>query len=163
MAYFQLIDTVCFSFQANRQNAINLINVKETVITDTYLMYQTYPQKSPDSQLTYQIVSPPTSGVLLLSSSGLDLSSGMPPTSSARKLRLGSTFSQVDLLAGHLKYRLTTLSSKSSLDDSFTFRVSTKEDQVTYCKYCVSIATIICLFVVSMRFFRYNCIFCRQY
>ena len=58
-----------FIFQAQRQNAINLINVKETVITDTYLMYQTYPQPSPDTEIVYQIITPPKQGVLLLSSS----------------------------------------------------------------------------------------------
>ena len=87
--------------QAQRQNAINLINVKETVITDTYLMYQTYPQTSPDSHIIFTLISPPKSGVLLLSSSGKDLLSNAAPV--ALKLRSGSTFNQVDLLSGHLK------------------------------------------------------------
>ena len=111
--------------QAQRQNAINLINVKEAVITDTYLMYQTYPQTSPDSHIIFTLISPPKSGVLLLSSSGKDLLSN---TAVAVKLRSGSTFNQVDLLSGHLKYKLTTLSQHQSLDDTFSFRVSIKSD-----------------------------------
>ena len=39
------------------------------------------------------------------------------------KLRQGSTFTQVDLLSGHLKYRLTNMNTKKSLDDIFTFKV----------------------------------------
>ena len=112
--------------QAQRQNAINLINVKETVITDTYLMYQTYPQTSPDSHIIFTLISPPKSGVLLLSSSGKDLLSNAAPV--ALKLRSGLTFNQVDLLSGHLKYKLTTMSQHKSLDDTFSFRVSIKSE-----------------------------------
>ena len=121
------LNRVPFIFQqAQRQNAINLINVKETVITDTYLMYQTYPQTSPDSHIIFTLISPPKSGVLLLSSSGKDLLSNAAPV--ALKLRSGSTFNQVDLLSGHLKYKLTTLSQHKSLDDTFSFRVSIKSE-----------------------------------
>ena len=110
--------------QAQRQNAINLINVKETVITDTYLMYQTYPQSSEDSEVIYTLLSPPSKGLLLLSSSGSDLLS----SSAAVKLRPGSTFNQVDLLSGHLKYKLTALNDQTSLDDVFTFKVGVHSD-----------------------------------
>ena len=73
------------------QNAIKLINVQETVITDTHLMYQTFPQKTRDADVTYSIVSPPQNGVLLLSSStGHDSTFSTP-----QKLRAESTFSQV--------------------------------------------------------------------
>ena len=95
--------------QAKRQNAINLVNVKETVITDTYMMYQTYPQALPDSQIIYTLTSCPRSGVLLLSSSGSNLLANTA-TPLAIKLREGSIFNQVDLLSGHLKYKLTSIS-----------------------------------------------------
>ena len=98
--------------------------MKETVITDTYLMYQTYPQNSPDAEIVYQIITPPKQGVLLLSSSRLEFSR----SSSDAKLRQGSTFNQVDLLSGHLKYRLTASNIKKSLDDKFTFKVGVKSD-----------------------------------
>ena len=95
------------------------------MITDTYLMYQTYPQLSRDADITYTVVSPPKSGVLLLSSSGTDLLS----SSATVKPRQGSTFSQVDLLSGHLKYKLTTLSTHQSLDDVFAFKVTVRPDE----------------------------------
>ena len=70
----------------------------------------------------------------MLSSSGQDLSliGGVPSGATPLKLRSGSVFSQVDLLAGHLKYRLTATSTKTSLDDTFSFRVMTNKDQVDY-------------------------------
>ncbi len=109
-----------------KQNAANLINVKETVITDTYLMYQTYPQSSADSDIIYQLMTPPKSGILMLSSSGLDL---LSTSSGAVKLKTGSIFNQVDLLSGHLKYKLTNnLRHANSLDDDFTFKVSLRSE-----------------------------------
>ena len=62
----------------------------------------------------------------MLSSSGKDLLSNAAPV--ALKLRSGSTFNQVDLLSGHLKYKLTTMSQHKSLDDTFSFRVSIKSE-----------------------------------
>ena len=86
-------------------------------------MYQTYPQQSADAEIVYQIITPPKQGVLLLSSSRLEFS-----RNSDAKLRQGSTFNQVDLLSGHLKYRLTSSNIKKSLDDKFTFKVGVKSD-----------------------------------
>jgi hypothetical protein len=73
------------------QNAIKLINVQETVITDSHLMYQTFPQKTRDSDFVFTVVSPPQHGSLLLSTSA-----GNDATfSSPQKLRAESTFTQV--------------------------------------------------------------------
>jgi hypothetical protein len=73
------------------QNAIKLINVQETVITDTHLMYQTFPQKSRDSEIVFTVVSPPQHGVLLLATNvGLDSAFASP-----QKLRTDTTFTQV--------------------------------------------------------------------
>ena len=89
------------------------------MITDTYMMYQTYPQVLPDSHIIYTLTSCPKKGILLLSSSGNDISV---------KLRAGSRFNQVDLLSGHLKYKLTTPSHHKSLEDTFSFKVSVKSE-----------------------------------
>jgi hypothetical protein len=73
------------------QNAIKLINVQETVITDSHLMYQTFPQKTRDSDFVFTVVSPPQHGSLLLSTSaGNDATFSTP-----QKLRAESTFTQV--------------------------------------------------------------------
>ena len=74
--------------------------------------------------LVYQIITPPKQGVLLLSSSRHDVMS----RSTDAKLRQGSTFNQVDLLSGHLKYRLTAMNIKKSLDDTFTFKVGVNSE-----------------------------------
>jgi len=73
------------------QNAIKLINVQETVITDSHLMYQTFPQKTRDSEIVFTLVSPPQHGLLLLSTStGHDSTFSTP-----QKLRTDMTFTQV--------------------------------------------------------------------
>ena len=132
------IKIISNTIRERRGNAIRLINIRETVITDTHLMYQTYPHESSDSAFRYSIVSPPKYGVLLLSTSGQDLSTNSPSGSNSdmlgmnvrpKELSIDSEFSQLDLLAGHLKYRLSKHYTKP-VDDSFTFRVSTV-DQTT--------------------------------
>ena len=132
------IKIISNTIRERRANAIRLINIRETVITDTHLMYQTYPHESPDSAFRYSIVSPPKFGVLLLSTSGQDLSTSSPSGGTSdilgmdirpKELSIDSEFSQLDLLAGHLKYRLSKHFTKP-IDDSFTFRVAT-EDQTS--------------------------------
>ena len=132
------IKIISNTIREQRSNALRLINIRETVITDTHLMYQTYPHESPDSVFRYSIVSPPKHGVLLLSTSGQDLSTNSPSGGGGssnsgaingmdirpKELSTDSEFSQLDLLAGHVKYRLSKRYSKP-IDDSFTFRVST--------------------------------------
>ena len=128
------IKIISNTIREQRSNALRLINIRETVITDTHLMYQTYPHESPDSVFRYSIVSPPKHGVLLLSTSGQDLSTNSPSGGGGssnsgaingmdirpKELSTDSEFSQLDLLAGHVKYRLSKRYSKP-IDDSFTF------------------------------------------
>ena len=127
------IKIISNTIRERRVNALRLINIRETVITDTHLMYQTYPHESPDSAFRYSIVSPPKHGVLLLSMSGQDLSTNSASGGSSdtlgmdarpKELSTDSEFSQLDLLAGHLKYRLSAHYTKP-IDDAFTFRVAT--------------------------------------
>ena len=123
------IKIISNTIRERRANAVKLFNVRETVITDTHLMYQTLPHHSPDSDFTYTIITPPKFGRLLLSSIGQDLSSsraGSTSSSTPVILNADSKFSQLDLLAGHLKYKLTDRFTKT-IDDSFTFKVSTPE------------------------------------
>ena len=121
------------------------------MITDTYMMYQTYPQALPDSSIIYTLISCPQSGMLLLSSSGNDLlANAASPV--AVKLRAGSIFSQVDLLSGHLKYKLTTLSKHQSLEDSFSFRVSVKSEGRTLSPIEV------CIYIGSIKYQLFCCI-----
>ena len=129
------IKIISNTIRERRANVLRLINIGETVITDTHLMYQTFPHESPDSAFRYTIVSPPKYGVLLLSTSGQDLPSNSPSGSSSntlgidrrpKELSIDSEFSQLDLLAGHLKYRLSKRYMKA-IDDSFTFRVATQD------------------------------------
>ena len=85
------ISIISNTIRPKRQNAIKLINVQETVVTDSHLMYQTFPQKTRDAEIVFTIVVPPQYGQLLLSSS-----SGHDSTfSTPQKLRTDSTFTQV--------------------------------------------------------------------
>ena len=74
-----------------RNIPVKMLNIRETVITDTYLMYQTQPERTPDSDIFYTIVTPPKEGVLLLIPSGGDINQLKP-----LKLRKDSTFNQVN-------------------------------------------------------------------
>ena len=120
------IKIISNTIRGRRANAVKLINVRETVITDTHLMYQTLPHATPDAAFIYTIVEPPKFGQLLLSSIGQDLSSRSGSVFKPVLLQADSRFSQLDLLAGHLKYKLTDRYSKP-IDDAFTFRVATTE------------------------------------
>lgn len=114
-----LIDFVTLRVRAIRNVQVQLRTVQETVITDTYLMYQTFPRESEDSEILYSLQTLPRHGALLLTPSGL----GDHPQQ-ARKLRAGAKFSQVDLLSGRLKYRLFR-KVDTPIDDSFAFVVTT--------------------------------------
>ena len=118
------IDFITLEVQALRNNPVRMMSVSEAVITDTHLMYQTFPQSSPDAEIFYSIETPPRHGMLLLTV----MPSGEGTHQQDRELRTGSTFSQVDLLAGFLKYRMRRKVSQP-LDDSFTFVVQTSEQK----------------------------------
>ena len=125
------INFITLQVQAIRNNPVQLINVQETVITDTYLMYQTFPKRSDDSEIFYSIESAPQHGVLLLTQATGDFSQSQP-----RKLKGDSRFSQVDLLAGHLKYRLLRKAFQP-LDDAFTFVVQTSDQKSAVQKFVI--------------------------
>ncbi|TRY66991.1 hypothetical protein TCAL_11761 [Tigriopus californicus] len=118
------INFITLQVQALRNLPLKLINVRETVITDSHLMYQTFPQRSEDSEVYYTIQSAPKHGALLLTQAGTD---GL--TQQERELRADSSFSQVDLLAGFLKYRLFRHVAQKALDDNFSFVVQTVEQK----------------------------------
>ena len=75
-------------------------------------LLQTFPQRTDDAEITYTVIDPPIHGQISLTRGGLE------PV----KLRSNSRFSQVDLLSGHLKYKLSR-KVFSPVDDQFTFTV----------------------------------------
>ena len=111
------VDFVTLQVRAIRNVPVQLSYVQETVITDTYLQYQTFPRESDEAEILYSIESLPRHGVLLLAVGDMGQQS--------RKLRAGSKFSQLDLLSGRLKYRIKSSSRDSRVDDAFTFFVRT--------------------------------------
>lgn len=105
-----------------RNVPVKLINVRDTFISDTYLMYQTHPELSDDAQILYSIVSPPREGMLLLTR----VTFNGDVTNRPVELRKDSSFSQVDLLSGHLKYQLLER-VRQPVEDSFSFVVRVGE------------------------------------
>ena len=84
------------------------MNVQETVITDTHLLYRAGGSGSEtteaSSNIVYELTRSPARGTLILTPLA-GASNGNAREQQQRKLKVGSKFSQVDLLAGHLKYR----------------------------------------------------------
>ena len=91
------------------------------------------PHATPDADFTYTLVETPSHGHLLLSTVGQDLSSASQGGARVpyQPVQLGpdSKFTQLDLLAGHLKYRLDRGAGmdRKPLEDMFKFRVETRE------------------------------------
>jgi hypothetical protein len=113
------INFVTLRVRAIRNVPVRMMNIRETVITDTHIMYQTFPQRSEDAKLLYLVETPPKQGVLLLSQADFSQQSMQP-----KKLKSGSRFTQADLLSGHLKYRLSR-KAYVPVEDQFTFVVQT--------------------------------------
>ena len=96
--------------------------------------FQTVPHATPDADFVYTLVEIPRHGRLFLSAVGQDLSTLAPSSSLTVKpvqMGVGSTFTQLDLLAGHLKYRLMSggdlRNRRKPVEDGFKFKVETKE------------------------------------
>lgn len=112
------IKFININIQAVRNHGLRLDNVGESVITENGLMYQTFPQSTPDSKIIYRILTLPREGNLLISKSG-------PAANNIfQTLNINSTFSQVEILSGRLKYKLAA-KPFSLVQDQFTFQVST--------------------------------------
>ncbi|CAB4068416.1 CSPG4 [Lepeophtheirus salmonis] len=103
------IEFISLQVRVIRNIPVKLLNVRETVLTDTHLLFQTYPETSEDSDLIYTIIDLPKYGTLL-------------SNNDKNILKPGSNFTQVELLSGHLKYRLNNRAFKE-VNDSFTFDV----------------------------------------
>ncbi len=111
------IELVTLQVKAIKNLPVNLLNVQETVITDSYLLYQTHPKSSANEDIFYVLVTPPSQGSLLLTKS-----SSIDRQQKAKKLKAQDKFTQADLYSGHLKYKLSQ-KSYQPLDDSFDFVV----------------------------------------
>ncbi len=111
---------VTLRVRAVRNVPVRMMNIRETVITDTHLLYQTFPKRTEDSKLFYLLEAAPKQGALLLSFADFSRSPSQP-----RRLKVGSRFSQADLMSGHLKYRLNR-KEYSPVEDHFTFVVQTE-------------------------------------
>ena len=97
---------------------------------------QTVPHATPDADFRYTLVETPKHGRLLLSAMGQDLSTAGRQTAnvvgpasakdrhnSPVQMTVDSKFTQLDLLAGHLKYKLTSSAAgKKPVEDAFKFR-----------------------------------------
>ena len=111
------IQFVTSSLAAVRNVPLRLVNVQETVITDTHLLYRAGGSSSDDDEdgsIVFELTRAPARGSLVLTPVGGAAAAGgdegdrrqqQQQQQPARKLKVGSRFSQVDLLAGHLKYR----------------------------------------------------------
>ena len=111
------IKFVNINIQAVRNHGLSLENVGESVITESSLMYQTFPEETSDSLVQYRILQLPKEGTLLISKSG-----GVGKI--FQKLSTNSTFSQVEIKSGRLKYKLLG-KPYSAVKDQFSFEVST--------------------------------------
>ena len=111
------ITFVNINIQAVRNHGLTLENVGESVITEASLMYQTFPEETTDSLIVYRILKPPREGSILVSKPG-----GVGNI--FQKLSTNSTFSQVEILSGRLKYKLSG-KPYSVIQDQFSFEVST--------------------------------------
>ena len=111
------IDIVTLRVRAVRNVPLRMFNIREAVITDTHLMYQTFPESLADADLLYSLESAPRQGALLLAEADYSLQ--------PRRLKKGSRFSQEDLLSGNLRYRLASNRNEASapVNDEFRFVV----------------------------------------
>ena len=115
------IDIVTLRVRAVRNVPLRMFNIREAVITDSHLMYQTFPESLSDADLLYSLESAPRQGALLLAEADYSLQ--------PRRLKKGSRFSQEDLLSGNLRYRLATNGNEASsapVNDGFRFVVRGK-------------------------------------
>ena len=96
---------------------LKLENIGESVITERDLMYQTYPEETDHSKLMYTLTKTPQQGNLFISHSQ---DNGIQQ----KKLYVNSSFSQLEILSGRLKYKLIG-KVYSIIHDKFSFTVST--------------------------------------
>ena len=109
------ISIVTLRVRAVRNVPLRMFHIREAVITDSHLMYQTFPDSLSDADLIYSLESAPSRGALLLAEAA-DWS--LQP----RRLKKGSRFSQEDLLSGNLRYRLASNGNEASAPVSDEFR-----------------------------------------
>ena len=123
-SYTFLIEFVAVNIQAVRNHGLRLENVAESVITETSLMYQTFPTATPDPEIIYRLLRLPREGSLLISQAGGSGGIGGGGGKVFQKLGANSTFSQVEIQSGMLKYKLFG-KPFSALQDRFSFEVAT--------------------------------------
>ena len=111
------ISFVNVNIQSVRNHGLRLENVIESVITESYLMYQTFPEGSENSDIIYRIIETPKDGFLLINKPGAG-------GNIHQQLFANTSFSQVDILSGRVKYKLAS-KPHAVLQDSFSFEVST--------------------------------------
>ena len=116
-SYTFTITFVNINIQSVRNHGLKLENVIESVITESSLMYQTFPEATADADITYRITKPPKEGSILINNPG-----GVGNI--YQQLSTNSSFSQVEILSGRLKYKLTG-KPYSIIQDNFSFEVST--------------------------------------
>ncbi|XP_069672310.1 chondroitin sulfate proteoglycan 4 [Periplaneta americana] len=94
---------------------LQLNGSREALITEKQLLYQTQPLSSDAGKIVFQVVRPPRYGAL-------------HPSASLKhhRLQTGDSFTQQDLDAGRLRYRLHR-KAYSHVHDDFAFRVTAPE------------------------------------